>query len=99
MLAKHCERRIEARIAGALTKYFDGGYSGHATLECEGPDFRTGMLTCRFQGHCRAEGNAAGQLIWFFDQAVLHVEKSRAAITAAWRAGSSAGMAVRPPAD
>ncbi len=33
--------RIEARVAEALSKYFDGGYSGHATVEREGTGFRT----------------------------------------------------------
>jgi ribosomal subunit interface protein len=32
---------VETRIAGALEKYFDGGYTGHATLEREGSGFRT----------------------------------------------------------
>lgn len=33
--------RINARIGEALGKYFDGGYSGHATVEREGTGFRT----------------------------------------------------------
>jgi ribosome hibernation promoting factor len=33
--------RIEQRIAEALGKYFDGGYSGHATVCREGFGFRT----------------------------------------------------------
>ncbi len=33
--------RINARIGEALGKYFDGGYSGHATVEREGSGFRT----------------------------------------------------------
>jgi ribosomal subunit interface protein len=33
--------RINARIGEALDKYFDGGFSGHATVEREGSGFRT----------------------------------------------------------
>jgi len=33
--------RINARIAAVMSKYFDGGYSGHVTVEREGSGFRT----------------------------------------------------------
>jgi ribosomal subunit interface protein len=33
--------RVSDRIAEAMSKYFDGGYSGHATLERDGSGFRT----------------------------------------------------------
>jgi len=33
--------RVSARIAEAMGKYFDGGYSGHVTLAREGFGFRT----------------------------------------------------------
>jgi ribosomal subunit interface protein len=32
---------VEGRIGDILGKYFDGGFSGHVTLEREGPGFRT----------------------------------------------------------
>jgi ribosomal subunit interface protein len=32
---------IEGRIGEALGKYFDGGHTGHVTIEREGPGFRT----------------------------------------------------------
>jgi ribosomal subunit interface protein len=34
-------QRINARISDALSKYFDGGYSGHATIARDGYGFRT----------------------------------------------------------
>jgi len=34
-------RRIGERIAETLGKFFDGGYSGHATISREGFGFRT----------------------------------------------------------
>ncbi len=33
--------RINDRIAETVSKYFDGGYSGHATLAKDGFGFRT----------------------------------------------------------
>jgi ribosome hibernation promoting factor len=33
--------RVNARIAEALAKYFDGGYSGHVTVDKDGFGFRT----------------------------------------------------------
>ena len=33
--------RVSARVVEALSKYFDGGYSGHVTVEKEGFGFRT----------------------------------------------------------
>ena len=32
---------VEGRISDAVSKYFDGGYSGHVTVEREGSGFRT----------------------------------------------------------
>jgi ribosomal subunit interface protein len=32
---------IEGRVSDALGKYFDGGHTGHVTVEREGPGFRT----------------------------------------------------------
>ncbi|HEX8168543.1 MAG TPA: ribosome-associated translation inhibitor RaiA [Beijerinckiaceae bacterium] len=33
--------QVEARIAGALSKYFDGSYHGHVTIARDGSGFRT----------------------------------------------------------
>jgi ribosomal subunit interface protein len=67
--------RIEARIAEALSKYFDGGYSGHATVEREGSGFRTECaLHLDSKVTLRAEGSAPDAYV-SADQAVLHVEK------------------------
>jgi ribosomal subunit interface protein len=33
--------RINSRISEAMSKYFDGGYSGHVTVAREGPGFHT----------------------------------------------------------
>jgi ribosomal subunit interface protein len=67
--------RIEARIGEALGKYFDGGYSGHATIEREGAGFRTECaLHLDSKVTLRGEGRAPDAYV-SADQAVLHVEK------------------------
>ena len=67
--------RVEARIAEAMGKYFDGGYSGHATLQREGFGFRTECaihLDSKITLH--AEGMAADAYA-SADQAALRIER------------------------
>jgi ribosomal subunit interface protein len=40
-LGEALRERVSARIAQAVSKYFDGGYSGHVTLAKDGFGFRT----------------------------------------------------------
>ncbi len=67
--------RIGERIAESLGKYFDGGYSGHVTLERDGFGFRTECaihLDSKVTLH--AQGEAADAYI-SADQAVTRLEK------------------------
>ena len=67
--------RINERIAQAMSKYFDGGYSGHVTVAREGSGFRTECaihLDSRVTLH--AEGSAPDAYS-SADQAALRVEK------------------------
>ena len=67
--------RVSARIGEAMGKYFDGGYSGHATLEREGFGFRTECaihLDSKITLH--AEGMAADAYA-SADQAATRIEK------------------------
>ena len=67
--------RVSARIAEAMGKYFDGGYSGHVTLAREGFGFRTECaihLDSKITLH--AEGMAADPYA-SADQAALRIEK------------------------
>lgn len=67
--------RIQARIAETVTKYFDGGYSGHATLVRDGFGFRTECaihLDSKITLH--ADGRAADAYA-SADQAALLIEK------------------------
>jgi ribosomal subunit interface protein len=40
-LGEALRERIEARMSEILSKYFDGGYSGHVTVTRDGFGFRT----------------------------------------------------------
>jgi ribosomal subunit interface protein len=67
--------RINERIAQAMGKYFDGGYSGHATVTRDGFGFRTecaihldSKVTLQAEGHAPDAYASA-------DQAALRVEK------------------------
>ncbi len=67
--------RVSERIAEAMGKYFDGGYSGHVTLEREGFGFRTECavhLDSNITLH--AEGMAADAYT-SADQAATRIEK------------------------
>jgi ribosome hibernation promoting factor len=67
--------RVADRITEAMGKYFDGGYSGHLTLERDGFGFRTDCavhLDSKITLH--AEGMAADPYA-SADQAALRIEK------------------------
>jgi len=67
--------RISARIAEALSKYFDGGYSGHVTVEKEGFGFRTECAIHLDSGiTLHTEANAADAYA-SADQSALRIEK------------------------
>jgi len=74
-LGEALRERIGGRIGEAMSKYFDGGYSGHVTVAREGSGFHT---ECAFHLDSkvilRAEGSAADAYT-SADQAVLRVEK------------------------
>ena len=67
--------RVNARIVEALGKYFDGGYSGHVTVEKEGFGFRTECAVHLDSGMTlHTEANAADAYA-SADQAALRIEK------------------------
>jgi ribosomal subunit interface protein len=67
--------RISDRIAEALGKYFDGGYSGHATLARDGFGFRTECaIHLDSKITLQAEGMAPDAYA-SADQAALRIEK------------------------
>jgi len=67
--------RISDRMIEALSKYFDGGYSGHVTLAKDGFGFRTECavhLDSKVTLHAEAE---AADAYLSADQAVTRIEK------------------------
>ena len=66
---------ISGRIVEALSKYFDGGYSGHVTVEKEGFGFRTECAIHLDSGiTLHTEANAADAYA-SADQAAIRIEK------------------------
>ena len=67
--------RVNARIVEALSKYFDGGYSGHVTVEKEGFGFRTDCAIHLDSGiTLHTQANAADAYA-SADQAAIRIEK------------------------
>jgi ribosomal subunit interface protein len=67
--------RIGERVAEALGKYFDGGYSGHATVAKDGFGFRTECALHLDSGiTLQAEATAADAYA-SADQAAIRIEK------------------------
>src|SRR4030088_853231 len=67
--------RMNARVAEAMAKYFDGGYSGHVTVEKEGFGFRTECAIHLDSGiTLHTDANAADAYA-SADQAALRIEK------------------------
>jgi ribosomal subunit interface protein len=68
-------QQVEARIADALSKYFNGGYSGHVTVEREGAGFRTECALHLDSGIDLQSTATAGDAYASFDQAAERIEK------------------------
>ena len=67
--------RISGRVEEAASKYFRGGYSGHATIGKDGFGFRTECVLHLDSGALlEAEGMAADAYD-SADQAAIHIEK------------------------
>src|SRR5947209_892674 len=67
--------RISARIVESLSKYFDGGYSGHVTVEKEGFGFRTECAIHLDSGITLHTEAIAADAYASADQAALRIEK------------------------
>jgi ribosomal subunit interface protein len=67
--------RVEARVGEALGKYFDGGYSGHATIERDGSRFRTECAVHLDSKLMLSAEASAPDAYASADQAILRLEK------------------------
>jgi len=68
-------RRIGERIAETLGKFFDGGYSGHATISREGFGFRTECALHLDSGIILQADAMAADAYASADQAALRIER------------------------
>ncbi len=66
---------VTARVDDALGKYFDGGYSGHVTVEREGVGFKTECKLHLDTGIMLAASGKGGDAYSSFDDAAGHIEK------------------------
>lgn len=67
--------RVDQRIAEVTAKYFDGGYSGHATIGRDGSGFRTECVVHLDSGVVLEVEAVAGDAYASADQAAEHIEK------------------------
>jgi ribosomal subunit interface protein len=69
------QQRISARVAEATSKYFRGGYSGHATIGRDGFGFRTECVLHLDSGALLEAEGMAVDAYESADQAAIHIEK------------------------
>jgi ribosomal subunit interface protein len=67
--------RINARLADAMAKYFDGGFSGHVTIGRDGFGFRTECVVHLDSGVVLEADALAADAYASADQAALRIEK------------------------
>src|SRR3954464_15325264 len=67
--------RVSARVVEALSKYFNGGYSGHVTIGKEGFGFRTECAIHLDSGITLESEAIAADAYASADQAALRIEK------------------------
>jgi ribosomal subunit interface protein len=67
--------QVQTRMAGALSKYFDGDYSGHVTVTRDGSGFRTDCVLHLTSGMTLEASGAAQDAYSSFDQTALRIEK------------------------
>ena len=67
--------RVNARVADAMAKYFDGGFSGHVTVAKDGFGFRTECAIHLDSGITLHTEGMAADAYSSADQAALRIEK------------------------
>jgi ribosomal subunit interface protein len=67
--------QVEARVSGAVAKYFDGGYTGHVTVAREGAGYRTDCVLHLATGMTLEASGLAHDAPASFDQTAERIEK------------------------
>ena len=66
--------QVEQRVASALAKYFDGGYSGHVTVARDGGGFRTDCVLHLASGTTLEASGSAHDAYASFDRTADRIE-------------------------
>jgi ribosomal subunit interface protein len=74
-LGEALRARIDSRVSEATAKYFDGGYSGHATVSKDGFGFRTECVIHLDSGIVLEVDAFAPDAYASADQAAVRIEK------------------------
>jgi len=74
-LGEVLRRQAEERLAMAVEKYFDGGFSGHVTVEKDGPDFKTECTVHLDSGATMSVSAAAGDAYASLNHAIDRISK------------------------
>jgi len=91
--------RIEARVEEIVRKYFDGGYTGHATVEPEGSGFRTDCAIHLDTGATLQTSAIAADAHASFDQAAERIDKRLRRYKRKLKARPSGPAATAPGVD
>jgi ribosomal subunit interface protein len=67
--------QVETRLSGVLSKYFDGGYSGHVTVARDGTGFRTDCVLHLASGATLEACGSAHDAYGSFDQTANRIEQ------------------------
>ncbi len=67
--------QVQDRMAGALSKFFDGGYTGHVTVTRDGTGFRTDCVLHLASGMTLEASGAAQDAYSSFDETAGRIEK------------------------
>jgi len=67
--------KAQERFDGMVSKYFDGGYEGHLTLEHEGSGYRSDCILHLDTGVVLQASASAGDAISAFETMAGHIEK------------------------
>lgn len=74
-IGENLRSKVEARVADALAKYFDGSYSGHVTVSRDGVGFRTDCVLHLTSGTTIEASGSAADAYASFDQTAERIEK------------------------
>lgn len=91
--------QVEARVAAALSKYFNGGYNGHVTVTRDGGGFKTDCVLHLASGMTLEASGSAQDAYASFDQTAERIEKRLRRYKQKLRDHSAAGNGRSAPSE